>query len=60
MARNPWEPKNQNDLSVTSGNMLNHVESFVIQERWPDSRRVTDVDGEEPRALRPQQIAIPQ
>ena len=35
-------------------------ESFVIQERWPDSRRVTDVDGEEPRALRPQQIAIPQ
>jgi hypothetical protein len=33
-----------------------HLESygsFVIQEWWPDSRRVTDVDGEEPRTLRP-------
>jgi hypothetical protein len=28
-------------------------ESFVIQEWWPDSRMVTDVDGEKPRALRP-------
>jgi hypothetical protein len=33
--------------------------SVVIQEWWPDSRRVTDVDSEEPRALRPQQVAIP-
>jgi len=33
-------------------------ESFVIQEWWPDSRRVTDVDGEEPRSVRPQRIAI--
>ena len=28
------------------------------QEGWPDSRRVTDVDGREPQALRPQQVAI--
>jgi hypothetical protein len=35
-------------------------ESFVIQERWPDSRRVTDVDGTEPQALRPQQASISQ
>ena len=33
-------------------------ESFVIQDWWPDSRRVTDVEGEEPRTLRPQRIAI--
>src|SRR4029078_450275 len=33
-------------------------ESFVIQEWWPDSRRVTDVDIEEPRSVRPQRIAI--
>jgi ParE toxin of type II toxin-antitoxin system, parDE len=26
------------------------LESFVIQERWPESRRVTDVDGKEPEA----------
>jgi hypothetical protein len=32
---------------------LESYESFVIQEWWPDSRRVTDVDGEEPRTLRP-------
>jgi hypothetical protein len=33
-------------------------ESVVIQEWWPDSRRVTDVDGREPQAIRPQPIAI--
>ena len=32
---------------------LESCESFVIQEWWPDSRRVTDVDDEEPRTLRP-------
>jgi transcriptional regulator with XRE-family HTH domain len=36
------------------------LESVVIQEWWPDSRRVTNVDGEEPRTLRPQQVAIPE
>jgi hypothetical protein len=30
---------------------IESLESFVIQEWWPDSRRVTDVDGAEPRAL---------
>ena len=39
---------------------IESLESFVIQEWWPDSRRVTDVDGEEPRTLRPQRIAIPE
>jgi hypothetical protein len=32
---------------------IESYESFVIQVWWPDSRRVTDVDGEEPWALRP-------
>src|ERR1039457_2499619 len=35
-------------------------ESFVIQEWWPDSRRVTDVDSGESRTLRPQFITIPE
>ena len=48
------------DALVSVRKHVESCESFVIQERWPDSRRVTDVDGEEPRALRPQQIAIPQ
>jgi hypothetical protein len=30
---------------------IESLESFVIQEWWPASRRVTDVDGEEPRTL---------
>src|SRR5437762_13718875 len=38
---------------------IESLESFVIQEWWPDSRRVTDVDGEEPRTLRPQRIRYP-
>ncbi|MFZ2067279.1 MAG: hypothetical protein WAV27_14955 [Xanthobacteraceae bacterium] len=33
-------------------------ESFVIQEWWPDSRMVTDVDGEKPQTLRPQRATI--
>jgi hypothetical protein len=32
----------------------------VIQEWWPDSKEVTDVDSAEPQALRPQPIAIPE
>lgn len=39
---------------------IESCESFVIQEWWPDSRRVTDVDGREPRTLRPQPIALPE
>jgi hypothetical protein len=35
-------------------------ESFVIQEWWPDSRRVTDVDSAKSQTLRPQFITIPQ
>src|SRR3979490_3030994 len=31
-------------------------ESFVIQEWWPDSRRVTDVAGEKPGPGRPQRL----
>jgi len=34
-------------------------ESFVIQERWPDSRRFTDVDDAEPQTIRPQRTTIP-
>ena len=41
-----------------SENILKSSKSFVIQEWWPNSRRVTDVDGEEPRSVRPQRIAI--
>jgi hypothetical protein len=35
-------------------------ESFVIQERWADSKGTTDVDEQEPRALRPQQVTLPE
>jgi len=47
-------------LLVSVREHIESLESFVIQEWWPDSRRVTDVDGEEPRTLRPQRIAIPE
>src|SRR4029077_6746679 len=33
-------------------------ELVVIQEWWPDSGRVTDVDDAQPQALRPQPIEI--
>jgi hypothetical protein len=33
-------------------------ESVVIQEWWPDSGRVTDVDDAQPQALRSQPIEI--
>jgi len=36
---------------VSVQKQVESCESFVIQERWADSRRLTDVDGEEPRAL---------
>jgi hypothetical protein len=38
-----------------------HIESdepVVIQEWWPDSGRVTDVDDREPQTLRPQPVAL--
>ena len=44
---------------VSVREQIEFLESVVIQEWWPDSRRVTDVDGEEPRTLRPQHVAIP-
>jgi hypothetical protein len=37
---------------------IESLESFVIQEWWLDSRRVTDVDDAEPQTLRPQPVAI--
>ena len=40
-------------LSVSVQEQIESIGSFVIQERWPDSRRVTDVDDEEPWAIRP-------
>ena len=39
---------------------LESDESSVIQERWPDPLRDTDVDDAEPAALRPQQTSIPE
>ena len=45
-------------LSVSVRKDVESPESVVIQEWWPDSRRVTDVDGREPQAIRPQPIAI--
>src|SRR6516225_3075991 len=43
---------------VSVRRVLESYESYVIQEWWPDSRGVTDVDEQEPRPLRPQQVAI--
>src|ERR1017187_6767354 len=48
------------DASVSVRRVLESYESVVIQGWWPDSRRVTDVDAQEPRTLRPQQVAIPE
>ena len=45
-------------LLVSVRRVLESYESVVIQGWWPDSRRVTDVDEQEPRTLRPQQVAI--
>src|ERR1700674_2474823 len=45
---------------VSVRRVVESYESFVIQGWWPDSRRVTDVDGRKPRAVRPQQVAIPE
>jgi hypothetical protein len=50
--------KPRNFCLVSVRERIESSESFVIQEWWPDSRRVTDVDGEEPRSVRPQRIAI--
>jgi transposase len=44
--------------SVSVRRVLESYESVVIQRWWPDSRRVTNVDEQEPRTLRPQQAAI--
>src|ERR1019366_314471 len=46
------------DHSVSVRRVLESYESVLIQRWWPDSRRVTDVDEQEPRTLRPQQVAI--
>src|SRR5665811_593288 len=35
-------------------------ELVAIQGWWPDSRRVTNVDEQEPQTLRPQQAALPE
>jgi hypothetical protein len=45
---------------VSVRRVLESYESVVIQGWWPDSRRVTDMDEQEPRTLRPQQVAIPE
>ena len=47
--------------SIVLVSVREHIESlelFVIQEWWPDSRRVAAVDDEEPQTIRPQRIAI--
>ena len=36
------------DASVSVRRVLESYESVVIQGWWPDSRRVTDVDGRQP------------
>src|ERR1035441_9881289 len=48
------------DPEMSFRRVLESYESVVIQGWWPDSRRVTDVDEQEPRTLRPQQVAIPE
>jgi hypothetical protein len=55
------DPNSSNYVNPTSGDvwdfivsvlkLLESKESFVIQGRWPDSRRVTDVDERKPRPL---------
>ena len=40
-------------ILVSVRNLIESLESFVIQEWWPDSKEVTDVDEQEPQALRP-------
>src|ERR1700694_1662995 len=62
-----WSPWAASMSKCLSGELLNRMdrwrvletyESFVIQGWWPDSRGITDVDKQEPRAVRPQQVAI--
>jgi hypothetical protein len=66
-AQNAWFSSNQAVTAephlhgfalVSVRKQVESSESFVIQVWWPDSRRVTDVDGEEPQTIRPQRIAI--
>src|SRR5450631_4313235 len=45
---------------VSVRRVLESYESVVIQGWWPDSRRVTIVDEQEPQTLRPQQAALPE
>src|SRR6516225_3399986 len=61
----PWDTPNNRgtrnlirNILVSVRRVLESYESYVIQEWWPDSRGVTDVDEQEPRPLRPQQVAI--
>ena len=46
-------PQEIGQLLVSVREQVESNESFVIQEWWPNSRMVTDVDGEKPQALRP-------
>src|SRR5664279_5038238 len=45
---------------VSVRRVVESYEAVVIQGWGPDSRRVTDVDEQEPRTLRPQQAALPE
>jgi hypothetical protein len=51
-------PNFMDRLLVSVREQVESSESFVIQVWWPDSRSVTDVDGEEPQTIRPQRTAI--
>src|ERR1700686_1967120 len=54
----PGRPRLVGSLLVSVRKQVESSESFVIQVWWPDSRRVTDVDGEEPQTIRPQRTTI--
>src|SRR6267143_1054659 len=45
-------------ILVSVRRVVESYESVVIQGWWPDSKGVTNVDEQEPRTLRPQQVAI--
>jgi hypothetical protein len=53
-------PSERRSRLVSVREQFESYESFMIQEWWPDSRRVTDVDSAESQTLRPQFIKIPE